>query len=218
MLLLNTLTVAFLAAPPAGAYTLDAEETLLLVQLRPDKSRLLSGLSHDHVIRAKGPEGRVTFDPAHPNRCQISVTALVANLQVDAPDMRKKVGYKDVLDEGDRDDIRENMLDEDQLDGKRHKTISFSADRCEVMPTGRIQVDGKLTVRGKTHAMKLPMDVAFEKGVLRAYATFTLTHGVFGFEPYSAALGALANDDWLKFTVDIVARSKAGLPAPSPHE
>ncbi|MEM7675050.1 MAG: YceI family protein [Myxococcota bacterium] len=204
-MLLTFVTATLLAAPPAGVYTLDADETLLLVQLRPDKSRLLSGLSHDHVIRAKRPKGSVTFDPARPEACRISVTALVTDLEVDAPAMRKHVGYKDTLDEGDRADIKKNMLDEDQLDGQRYKNITFAAERCEVLPSGRIQVDGLLTVRGKTHAMKLPMDVAFADSVLRAHTTFVLKHEAFGFEPYSAALGTLANDDWLKFTINIAA-------------
>ena len=196
------------AMPPTGTYRLDRDQTMLLVQLRPDKSRLLSGLSHKHVVRALRPTGEVRFDPADPTACTIQVDAKVDDLQVDAPDMRKLAGYDDVLDADERQDIKENMLAKDQLYGKRYPDIRFEGKDCQPMTDGRLRVQGTLTVRGKAHAMTLPMDVAYEKNILRAHTEFTLTHAAFGFEPYSAALGALANDDWLKFTVEVVARRR----------
>ena len=214
-MLLPTLSLlAVSAAPPAGTYVLDAERTMLLVQLRPDESRILSGLSHRHVVRATRPTGSVRYDPARPGSCAIDVRARVADLQVDAPEMRKKVGYDDVLDDDDREDVKENMLDKDQLYAKKYPNISFVADRCEPMVDGRIQVQGKLTVRGVAHPLVLPMSVAHRGRTIAARAQFTLTHAVFGFEPYSTALGALANDDWLKFTIEIIARRKRPRPRP----
>ncbi len=209
--MLSTSIALMLAAapPPAGTYVLDGDRTFLLVQLRPDESRLLSGLSHQHVIRATHPEGRVVFDPERPTACAIRVQARVSDLEVDAPYLRRKVGYEDVLDDDDREDIRENMLDDDQLDAERHSDIRFVGNRCDVQSDGRVKVQGQLTVRGKAQPLDLSMAVDHQGGVLRARGQFTLNHAAFGFEPYSAALGALANDDWLKFTVEIVARAKA---------
>ena len=197
------------APPPAGTYAVDSARTVLLVQLRPDDSRLLSGLSHWHVIRAMRPKGTIRFDPGQPDACRVEVGALVEDLQVDAPDMRRRVGYTDLLDDDDREDVRENMLDDDQLDGRRHPDIRFEGARCAPMPDGRVMVQGKLTVRGVSKSLEIPMIVTNTRGGFAARGEFTLTHAAFGFEPYSAALGTLANDDWLKFTIDIVARRAA---------
>lgn len=200
--------------PPGGAYLLDSERTLLLVQLRPDESRLLSGLSHRHVIRATQPRGEVRFDPERPADCEIDVSARVSDLEVDAPAMRREVGFDDILDEDDRADIREHMLDEDQLYAEKYPTLRFSGRRCEWMVDGQLQVQGNLTVRGVNHPLQLPMRVSYRNRLLRARGQFVLTHDAFGFEPYSAALGTLANDDWLKFTIEVVARPRAPTPQP----
>ncbi len=206
-MLLSAVTLMTLTAvPPAGRYTLDPKRTVLLVQLRPDDSRILSGLSHRHVVRATKPSGEMQFDPARPESCRILVLAKVVDLEVDAADMRRRVGYDDVLDADDIEDIKENMLDDDQLDGAKHPDIGFLGDRCTPQPDGQILVQGKLTVRGREAALSLPMTVDYRNRTLTARGEFTLKHAAFGFEPYSAALGALANDDWLYFTVEVVAR------------
>ena len=208
-MLFGTLTMLMMAAtPPAGQYTIDPDATLLLVLLRPDESRLLSGLSHEHVVRATRPVGSFEFDPKDPDRCRITVSARVVDLEVDSPEMRRKVGYDDVLDEDDRESITENMLDDDQLHGGKFPSLGFVGDRCEPMVDGRIRVQGNLTVRGVSQPLQLPMTVQYRNGRLYARGEFTLTHAAFGFEPYSTALGALANDDWLKFVVEVFAKRK----------
>ena len=100
------------------------------------------------------------------------------------------------------------------LHAAAHPDIGFVGQRCEHLRDGRLRVQGELTVRGVSQPLQLPMTVDQRQGVLTARGEFTLTHAAFGFEPYSAAFGALANDDWLRFTVEIVARRR--LPPPPP--
>ena len=204
-----SLTMLMLTAmPPAGAYVLEPSETYLLVQLRPDESRLLSGLSHTHVVRATKPSGDVEFDPTRPKACRILVLANVADLEVDSPKLRERVGLKGVLSPSDIEDVKENMLDDDQLHAKKYPDIGFVGSECRLLPDGQLQVQGSLTVRGVSKAVTLPMQVDYRRGVMTAKGQLTLKHADFGFEPYSTAFGALANDDWLHFTIDVVARRK----------
>lgn len=192
-------------APPAPApvtYKLDPSKGFVYIQVFKDPTTLASGLSHDHVIRAMGWTGAVTWDPANPATCKVDINVPVAQLLVDAPEMRKKVGYDTVLDDSQREDVTKNMLSDEQLDGKKYPNITFKATKCE--GTGdSVKVTGGLTIHGVTKTVTVPMKVtngdAFTaKGSLHILATD------YGFEPYSALLGQLKNQNDMTLTIDVV--------------
>lgn len=198
---------AFASAPlRAGAepmrYRFLPDSSFLTVRLRPAPT-LLSGLSHKHVVRAPAFDGFVEYDREQPDQCTVQVRFPVASLVVDAPSDRKRSGFKDTLSDSDREDIRENMLDDDQLNAVVHKEIRFDSTSCGALPDGRIQVKGSLTIRGKTAPISVALHVAFADGQFHAEGEFTLEHQVFGFKPYSAALGTLKNHPELKFGVEV---------------
>lgn len=188
------------AAPQTYRYQPDS--SFLYVRLRPAPT-LLSGLSHKHIIRAKTFDGSVVYDREDPKACAIKLSFDVNALVVDAPEDRKRVGLDDSLSDGDRKDVRENMLDDDQLHAKKHPTVVFASTVCTVMADGRVQVDGDLTVRGKTVQISVPMQVTFAENLFHAEGELTLHHEAFGFEPYSAALGTLKNHAELRFGIEI---------------
>ena len=183
-------------------YRYELESSFLYVRLRP-AATLLSGLSHRHIVRASSFEGSVSYDPDHPEQCAIELSFSVASLVVDAPSDRKRIGFQDILSESDRNDVRDNMMDDDQLNAAQHPMIRFSSRGCQKLADGRIQVDGGLTVRQKTAPISVPLGVVFVDDMFHAEGELVLPHSAFGFEPYSAALGTLKNHAELRFGIEI---------------
>jgi polyisoprenoid-binding protein YceI len=191
-------------------YRMVPEQSDVYVQLRPAKT-LLSGLSHRHVIVARTFDGTVTYGP--PEDCRISVTVPVSELEVDPEEKRAELGFDKKLSEGDKRDIRRNMLKPDQLWGDRHPMIRFESDSCTDYGEGRVLVRGKMTIRGVGKQLDLPLRVRFDDQGLWAEVAFTQVHEDFGFEPYSAALGALKNDRPIRFNVRIRAERVPSAPS-----
>jgi len=188
--------------PTAATYTLDPTKGALYVQVFKDAGTVAAGLSHDHVIRATGWTGTVRWDPADPAACRIALTVPVSGLRTDEESMRKRVGYDTTLDADQREEITGNMLSAGQLDAKRYTQITFASTRCEAAGE-KVKVSGTLTVRGKGAPVTSTMTLAADGAAFSAAGTFTAKATSFGFEPYSALLGALKNRDEMKFTVDV---------------
>ena len=152
--LLGLLGVAFAQTPPlapaAGpvTYKLDATKGFLYVQVFKDPTTMAAGLSHDHVVRSRSRTGTATWDPANPAACAVDITVPVKQLEVDAPEMRKKVGYDTTLDDSQRAEVGEHIFSDTQLDAAKFPNISFKATKCE--GTGsNAKVTGNFTLHGR---------------------------------------------------------------------
>ncbi len=195
------------AAPSSAAagpvtYQLDARRSRLFVMVYKDPDSLGAKLSHDHVVAARGWTGQVVWDPEAPRACKVAFTVPVARLDPDPPPLRKRVGLKCMLTEGDRATVKENLLAEDQLWGAKHKTITFVGRTC-TRSGAKVTVTGDLTLRGKTRAVTASMKVGIDAktGQMTASGSLLLRHTWFGFEPYSALGGTLRNKDELRLFI-----------------
>ena len=56
-----------------------------------------------------------------------------------------------------------------------------------------------------TREVSFPATVVLEAGTLRGQATLTFLQSSFGYQPYSALLGAIRNKDEVSLHVDLVA-------------
>ncbi len=184
----------------AENYHLVERESFLYVEVRPAKT-LLSKAAHQHVVRATHWTGSVSYDPNTPEKCQIRIEIPVEHLVVDEPQMRKRLAYDKPIAESDRGRVRDSMLDEDQLAVSKFPKITFQSSACKKLSDTKIEVTGDLEIRGVKKQVKVPMDVQLGGGRFKAKGQFALKHEDFGFEPYSAALGAIKNDDVLTFNV-----------------
>ncbi|MCB9776982.1 MAG: YceI family protein [Alphaproteobacteria bacterium] len=193
------------AAPAAGptTYTIDPAKGLLYVQVFKDQSTVAAGLSHDHVMQAKGYSGSFTWNPDDPSSCKVDVTVPVAQLDVDPQWLRDKVGYEGELSDGDRKSIRKNMLAKDQLNGESFPTISFASKSC-AGSGGSVKVQGDMTLRGQTKPVTVTLKVDADGSTLTATGAFQARGSDFGLEPFSAMLGALKNRDDLSWSVQLV--------------
>lgn len=167
-----------------------------------------ASLGHDHVVRDTSWWGSMHFDPASLGACEVSVTVEVEGLDPERDEMRDLTGM-DRVSRSDRDTIREHFRGEDQLDFEHHKTIELTAKSCEL--TGQkgeggypvVMVTGDMTLRGKTHEVKLPLEVAVDEEAIAARGVLTTSHSDFGFEPFSMAGGLFKNKDELYFVIDV---------------
>ncbi len=192
----------------AAEYTLDANQSELLVLLKPDKSALLSSFSHQHVIRATGWKGSVRYDPAQPNVCTVKVEVPVSGLVADEPQLRKRFGFNKKISNGDRESVVDNLRDQDQLFMRAFPKITFEASGCRLVKKDSLEVSGKMVVRGVGKKIKVPMEIQLEGTKLVAQTRFKLRHADFRFKPYSGGLGAVRNHEELSFVMKFVGRTK----------
>lgn len=193
------------AAPTAApvTYKLDPSKGFLYVQVYKDPDTLASGLSHDHVIRSTGYTGTVTWDPTNPGACQVEINVPVKSLQPDADDMRKKVGYDTVLDEGQRKEVMEHIVSDTQLDASKFPNITFKSTKCE--GTGAsAKVTGNFTMHGVTKSITVPMNISADGTKFSAKGNFKVLQTDYGFQPFSALLGQLKNKNEMSFTIDVL--------------
>lgn len=188
-----------------AVYQLDPAASAVYVRLDKDPSTMASRLAHDHVIVATGWVGRVTW--GGPGGCDVDVRVPTTGLLVDAPAWRRRVGLAKTVTEGQREDIRTHMLAEAQLSAAEHPWITFRAARCDG-PPGSLVAHGTLSVRGVAHEVAVPVTVQVDGTHLSVQGQFTARATDFGFQPYSALLGAVKNRDEMTFVFDVT-----GVPA-----
>ena len=187
----------------SGTFRIDPDRTRLAV--RTHRDGLGSGLAHDHVVEATEVTGRVEYDADRPDASAVTVEARTASLRADEPAARRRLGVEGDLSESQRADVSKAMRAADQLDVARHPTIRFASTRVVSEGDGRLRITGSLTLRGVTREVTFPATVALEGGVLRGRATLTFLQSSFGYQPYSALLGAIRNKDEVSLHVDLVA-------------
>lgn len=198
------LVLAALAASPT-VYRLDPAQGALYVLVSKDPATVGSALAHDHVVVASGWNGRVAWGDG---ACSVGIEVPVRSLVVDAPTWRTRLGLEKAVSERQRGQVRASMLDEGQLHADAHPAITFQSETC--VPAGEfVSVQGNLTLRGVTRPVTVPMKVTAEGGRLHATGRFTIKATDFGFEPYSAFLGAVKNRDEMELVVDVVGTSRA---------
>lgn len=195
------------ATPSAGpvTYTLDAKKSWLYVQIFNDTSSLASRLGHDHAIKATELTGKVVWDTANAAACVVDISLPVSALRPDPPGMRERAGLpaEGAVSEGNLETIRENFLGKSQLDAETYPTITYESTSCEGT-TGKVKVNGNLTMRGVTKPVSVTLDVLPDATSFAAAGSFTTTHTNFGFKPFAALGGTLKNKDELKFVIDVV--------------
>ena len=183
----------------ARSWALSAQKSRLLVRVYRDPDTMGAGLSHDHVILARSLSGSVTWHPTDPTACDIQVRLPVRQLDPDPPRLRARLGLEGTLSEKQRGQVKKHMLADDQLHGDAHSHITFTATSCAATE-GAVVVNGKLTIRGETRSVQTILQVDLSDG-FHAAGTLPIRATQFGFEPYTALMGALKNQD--EMTLDI---------------
>jgi polyisoprenoid-binding protein YceI len=192
------------AAPAAApvSYKLDNVKSSLIVKVFKDPTTLAAGLSHDHAVKATKWTGAVTWDAANPAACKIDFTVPVKDLDPDPPEARQRAGLTGTLDDGMRAEVKEHILGDDQLEASKYPTITFKSTSCAAA-SGKINVTGTFTMHGKSKTLTAPFTVQADGTTFTGKGTFRLKQTDFGFQPFTALLGQLKNQDGIEFMVDV---------------
>ena len=193
---------------PAGpnTYVFSESDSLLYVQVWKDESAWASDYAHDHVIRAGLWDGTMTYDSSDPSRCELLFDLPVAELLADEPGMRELVGYSEEVNDGDREEIRENMLSSDQLNADAYPTIWFESVSCDGAggESGSLTVTGDLNVHGTSARVSFPVDFQLSGTDFYAQGSIQVDHSDFGMDVFEAYWGLVKNDEPLDFAFDMV--------------
>ncbi len=195
---------------PSGprTYALDPAKSSIYVQVYKDPNTIGQGLSHDHVVAATGWSGSVVWDRARTEGCAVQVSVPVLGLVNDALALRKRVGYDTTLTDDQRAEVKEHMLAPGQLDAANFPKITFIAKTCSgtlgADGDGAVTVTGMFTLHGVAKAISPKLTVHADDQSFTARGSFMVNTTDFGFAPYTALLGALKNNNAMKFTVDVV--------------
>jgi polyisoprenoid-binding protein YceI len=191
------------APPPARGpttYRLDPGSSWIYAVLKYDRNTLIKG--HDHVVKASSFDGTVVWSPNDPSACKVDISFPVNALTIDPPGARSRAGLDGETNEGDLPKIKENMLSKTQLNSSVYPRISYTSTSCSGT-SGKVTVAGNLTMHGVSKALSITMDVTEDGSSFKAKGSTNITHRMFGFDPFVAALGALKNDDNLKLVIDV---------------
>lgn len=174
------------AAPlHAQQKNIDAERSTLTVHVF--KAGLFSAFAHNHEIRAKIAEGRLTESDA----AGIQFKVIAKSLEVvDAEESAKN-----------RAEIQAHMQDE-VLESARYPEIAFRSTSVEKAAADRWTVKGELTLHGQTRALV----VTVTRGNKGYTGTVNLKQSDFGIKPFSAAGGTVKVKDVVKIEFTIEAR------------
>lgn len=203
LLALGTLAVPRIAAAEPVELAIDSTRSALHARLY--KAGVASALAHDHVIAATEMSGVIRYDPERPDSFAIDITVPTASLEPDHPRLRKRYRLEGELDADDRATIAEHMKADDQLAVKRYPHIRFVSTAVKRTAPGEWTVEGDLTVRGETRRVSLPVRAAASATAFEGRGELRISHSQFGFEPYSAMLGAVKNQDRIDLILHIVA-------------
>jgi polyisoprenoid-binding protein YceI len=227
LVVLLLVAVAATAAPlHASPWTVDLERSTFAVLTH--KAGIAAGLAHDHLVVARHPACTLDFDPAAPERAQLSVVAQVLALEIDSDAERAKHAERLTLlgaltepfkkvDDGDRAKIRASMLAPKQLFAERYPEVK--AELLALAPRGagaegaRVALGwdarAKIEVRGIAIEKTLPVRFEVVQGAhgpeLHAELLGELRFTEFGIEPYTAVLGAVKVDDLFHLWVELIA-------------
>jgi polyisoprenoid-binding protein YceI len=196
--------VALLAAPAARVetvartYVVDAAASRVLVHL--GRAGLMKLLGHEHHIEARLASGSVEVVEGDPARSSVVLRFESARLAVvpgsePAQDVTK---------------VEERMRGREVLDAAGHPEIAFAS--TSVRSEGRDQsrhrlvVVGRLTLRGRSVPVEIPLEVDQQAAVLEAHGTAVLELRALGIEPPSVAgVVKVANRFRLEFQVRALA-------------
>ena len=163
--------------PAAGTHKFGPENSTL--SIRTERRGAAAKAGHDLLIHVTAWEAtlEVGEDPA---KTSIELSADATSLRV-----HEGHGGAQALGDADKASIHES-IDEDVL---RRQDIMFRSTKVESEGgSGRLSVQGDLTIVGETHPITFDLEIA-DDGTLGAGAV--VTQSAWGMKPYSILFGAL---------------------------
>jgi polyisoprenoid-binding protein YceI len=204
--------------PPSGVeriYRIDEQTSKLVARVDPVGP--MAGLGHSHVVGGAVLSGRIVVGDSGA-RADVRVNA--GAFEVDRPEWRRAHGLKPELDAAAIDGTRANLLGPDVLDAEAHPTIDIRSVAV-AGPAWLPDVTLRIRWRDRVREFTLPVAIERDPGRLQLAGRLDIRHSDFGFEPFSAAGGALRVSDRIRVRFRIEALAERGdiaiIPGRSTH-
>jgi polyisoprenoid-binding protein YceI len=192
---------------PLGAavrFAVIAEKSTIAA--RTDKRGLLSAFGgHKHGIIATQFAGALCADPATLQDASVVISVPAAGLRIDTPEARRAAslpssgpGAKDVPA------IQQKMLSPGNLAAGEHPALRFESTAAD-RKGDTLLVRGRLTIRGRTSSVAVPLHIERSGGTYRFSGTFSVRQTDYGMRPESIG-GVVSVADPVTVVLDIVAR------------
>ncbi|MEY4064929.1 MAG: hypothetical protein RIR26_1137 [Pseudomonadota bacterium] len=209
--------------PPVWEFALKPEDSVFAIVTR--KKGVASAFAHNHFIAARQFDAKLKADPSQLNKGEFQFKTKAADLEVDRSDLQKRwfpvvqsMGWLaqpfESLSDSNRETIRENMLDEGQLNERKFPEITARVEKISDTPATvgekkfSKQATVAITIRGATVTREFATNLTLQGQELLAEAAGTLKFSDFGITPYSAMMGAVGNEDTFALLVNFRAVKK----------
>ena len=190
-MLISTVFFFGISNAEAGEIKFSEKSSSLFIKVFKDQDGYGSFLAHNHAIQAVGWSSDFQYEDGF---CELSIVVPVEKLNVDPPDLRKTLGsdFEGAISQGDQETIKKNMLASNQLNAAKYSKIEFKSQNCE-LSGDKSNIKGEFTLRGVTNLIEIPVQFADNDGVVSLKGNFSIKSTDYGFEPYSAMFGQIAN-------------------------
>lgn len=179
-------------------YRIDRNSSRFTV--RAFASGMLSALGHSPTIGIRDFSGEIGFSPDRPEAAYLRIEIKAASLEV-----------TDDISSKDRREM-ESVMNRDVLKSAEYPTIVYESSGVSLSKVGegqyRVNIHGRLTLRGVTQNQAVAARVMVMGDMLRAEGEFEISQRDYGFKPVSVAGGTLKLKDELKFSFLIVGRKQ----------
>jgi hypothetical protein len=184
----------------ANAVLYDIDPTTSVVFWKIGRAGVMARFGHNHVISAEQFSGTVTVDPDNPAASRFELEIPVAQLVVDDPELRSRLGeeFYSVPSAEDIAGTRRNMLSADLLKGDEYSHVRV---RGGALRDGTLPVE--IEIVGQLIRLDLPGSVAIDDDHVEASGEFDLDHADLGLSPFSALGGALQVAPTIEFSYRI---------------
>jgi polyisoprenoid-binding protein YceI len=155
---------------------------------------LFGAFAHNHLIEAKKIEGCATIDSKDLTHSSIKLSFPTADIRVIDPKESAK----------DRAEVQKTM-ESDVLRVSEYPRITFESTAIEHSgTTEQLRVRGKLTIRGQTQSLLVPLTLTrLDDGTYRAAGKYRLKQTSFGIKPVSLAGGTVKVKDEVQTDFEI---------------
>lgn len=184
--------------PATIRYEIDAARSSFMVKASRGGIAFFKGHDHHIAVRDFGGVAELTLDAINPASLSLTIKAASLEETSDAFTLQQK-------------NIINKELEEIVLETAKYPEITFkSTDVKGFLKDGRfeLKIGGDITLHGVTKHIVIPTIVSLENNVLHAKGEFDLDRSKFNVKATSAFHGTVRVKNRLKFTFDIVGRSK----------
>lgn len=182
------------AAQGKPVFRVDPAASLVVIEVRRTGS--MSRLGHDHVVASHHVGGFVA-----PQEGRADLYVPLAQLAVDEEKLRAEAGFDTQPTESDIAGTRANML-EKVLEAEK---FPFALIRVSGAGKGSGNIGVALTLHGKTHTLKVPVQIEADDKRVSVSGKLTFKQTDFGITPYSLFGGALGVRDAVDLRFNIQA-------------